>query len=153
MYHLFNVTQKEYFTMAATSARHKLAKFVVVALAATSFLAVAAMPAQATVYRNISFNLTGHGSYSDWAQAWGPGGDPNATFLCYGTLTSNSGSTQSHRVGVYDWASNTVLYGGYTTAFTAGSPVATCLRGYNILNADQSTSASITRNYTMRGNG
>lgn len=139
--------------MATSIARRKLAKFVVLALAATSFLMVSAMPAEAAVYRNISFNLTGHGTYSDWAQSWGPGGDPNASFACYGTLTSNSGSTQSHRIGVWDWVSYTTKYGAWTTSVTAGSPVVTCLRGHNTMNAEQSTSASITRNYTMRGNG
>lgn len=142
--------------MAASLSRPRLTKFVVLALAVASFLLASAMPASATVYRHVSFNLTGHGQYLDHNVPWGPGGNPNQPFACYGTLTSNGGSVQSHRIGVLNWADPNgypIVFGGWTTATVASSPWVTCLRGANYMTAQQSTSASITRNYTMRGNG
>jgi hypothetical protein len=102
--------------------------------------------ASAATLSNATFNLQGHQGYTN-TQAL-----PWTTMSCYSSLTSNSGSVQSHRAGVmsYDAGSGGTYWSAWTTATTAYSPTTTCYNspwwGY----AEQSTSASVVRNYTLR---
>jgi hypothetical protein len=142
-------------------ARKKTSRIAIVALAATMMLMVAASSSSATVYRSLSFNLTGHDE--KWDQTtWGPS-IPNDYFPCYASLTANSGSVQSHRVGIYNVTdSGRMLYSAWTTASVATTPWIGCMTAQNTatgqyfinwMHAQQSTSSGITRNYTMRGIG
>jgi hypothetical protein len=147
--------------MVTSMARKKLTKFALVALAASSMLMLVASTSSATVYRSVSFNLTGHDAYLD-TKSWGPS-VPSDFFPCYATLTANSGTVQSHRVGIWNVTNGpSWTYSGWTTASVASTiwigcetyqNTATGQFGTNFMSGEQATSSTVTRNYTMRGIG
>lgn len=100
--------------------------------------------ASAATLSSASFNLKGHSQYIDINAI------PWTTMSCYSSLTANSGTVQSHRAGISKGGGPTVAYSPWTTATVAYSPWVTCYNQNTWSYGEQSTSASIVRNYTLR---